>query len=269
MDSKKCLNSEDFDHIYRDEDFSDVEKIIKKHRKEREPFLDSLEELIRESSSQFPLVLEVGCGTAVDLYSVANNTTCQPFGLDLSGEALTVASGVGKRFSKKALLVRGDLLFLPFADESLDLVFSQGVMEHLSNDETALKEKIRVLKPGGNIVISVPQKYTAYTVIKHLKMVLGKWPWGYETEYSYRKLKSLGDHLGLIEKNVIGYGYWLHPLEPVWVIRSLFFKIQRINPLRKLSFFMKLSKWYEDLWIWIEKRFGHQFMRDIAIIFEK
>jgi len=258
-----------FDKVYIEEDFSDVRKIIQKHQKERGRFLDNLRSILDECPSKLPRVLEIGCGTAVDLYIVANRDKCQSYGIDLSGEALKVASSIGKSFKYKAHFVKGDAFRLPFSDNSFDLVFSQGVLEHLTDDRAAAKEQIRVLKPGGKLTISVPQKYTVYTLVKHARIRRGTWPWGYESEYSYRKLQSLGERLGLKEKSVMGYGYWLHPLEPMWFMRSLLSKFQKINPARRFQFFGKLSQKYDDIWSCLENRFGHRFLRDIAIVFEK
>lgn len=270
MSSQKSFGKlDDFDKVYIEEDFSDVRKIIQKRRKERGRFLDNLKSILDECPSKPARVLEVGCGTAVDLYIVANRDKCQSYGIDLSGEALKVASSIGKSFKHKAHFVKGDAFRLPFSDNSFDLVFSQGVLEHLTDDGAAVIEQIRVLKPGGKLTISVPQKYTGYTLVKHFRIRRGTWPWGYESEYSYRRLRVLGKFSGLKEKSVMGYGYWLHPLEPMWFMRSLLGKFQKINPARQSKFFVKLSQKYDDLWSSLENRFGHRFLRDIAIVFEK
>ena len=44
-----------------------------------------------------------------------------------------------------------DIYTLPFADESFDAVFAHGVMEHLAEFDAAIREMVRVLKPGGLI----------------------------------------------------------------------------------------------------------------------
>lgn len=45
---------------------------------------------------------------------------------------------------------------LPFADESFDSIFSSEVFEHVFNLSQILDELYRVLKPGGNVLITVP-----------------------------------------------------------------------------------------------------------------
>jgi SAM-dependent methyltransferase len=55
-----------------------------------------------------------------------------------------------------SLPVRGDALRLPFADATFDRIIASEVLEHISDDETAIEELFRVLKPGGWIAVTVP-----------------------------------------------------------------------------------------------------------------
>lgn len=55
------------------------------------------------------------------------------------------------------LAVRGDSFRLPFADRSFDCVIAAEILEHLSEDDRALAEVRRVLKPSGILAVSVPR----------------------------------------------------------------------------------------------------------------
>ena len=55
--------------------------------------------------------------------------------------------------------VNGDGTRLPFADESFDRIIASEVMEHVPDDDAALAEFIRVLRPGGTIAITVPAEF--------------------------------------------------------------------------------------------------------------
>ncbi len=52
--------------------------------------------------------------------------------------------------------VKADLCDLPFGDNEFDYVICNHVLEHIPNDRMAMKEILRVLKPGGNAILQVP-----------------------------------------------------------------------------------------------------------------
>lgn len=52
--------------------------------------------------------------------------------------------------------ISGDTSFLPFTAEAFDTVLCSEVIEHIVDDQQAVKELSRVLKPGGRLIISVP-----------------------------------------------------------------------------------------------------------------
>ncbi len=51
----------------------------------------------------------------------------------------------------------GDALALPFPDESFDIVVLSEILEHIPEDERAIAEAVRILKPGGVAAVSVPR----------------------------------------------------------------------------------------------------------------
>lgn len=258
-----------FDRIYTEGDFTAMADVVARHRKDRRRFYDLLLSHLSESCRGPLRVLEIGCGTAIDSLIMAERTKCFICGVDLSREALRVAREACRHFAAGIELVNADIQRLPFRDGAFRMVFSQGVLEHFQDTGPVLSEQIRVLAPGGKLVISVPQKFTAYTLAKHHRIRSGVWPWGYETEFSRRELRELGERFGLAEKTVIGYGYWLHPLEPAWVLRSLVMKLLKLPTLARWVLSAKMSRSYDRLWERLEERHGHLFMRDIAVVFEK
>src|SRR5246500_3973960 len=59
--------------------------------------------------------------------------------------------------SASAEAVVGDVLALPYADETFDCVIASEILEHIPDDDAAIAELIRVLKVGGTLAVSVPR----------------------------------------------------------------------------------------------------------------
>ncbi len=57
----------------------------------------------------------------------------------------------------RAEAVKGDALDLPFADGAFDCVIASEILEHVPEDDRAIAELVRVLKPGGTLAITVPR----------------------------------------------------------------------------------------------------------------
>jgi len=72
-------------------------------------------------------------------------------GIDSSEEALQWC-----RTKHLDNVVKGDITQLPFPDAEADLVLATDVIEHLVDDRPAIREIVRVLKPGGAALIAVP-----------------------------------------------------------------------------------------------------------------
>jgi SAM-dependent methyltransferase len=53
-------------------------------------------------------------------------------------------------------VMRADMISLPVADESLDLVVAFDVLEHIDDDKSAAAEAYRVLRPGARFLVAVP-----------------------------------------------------------------------------------------------------------------
>jgi SAM-dependent methyltransferase len=101
----------------------------------------------------FEQVLEVGGGrgglTAL-LYPCARVTNLD---LDRACAHAPVNVSLGGRF------ICGDATSLPFEDACFDAVTLFDVLEHIPDDARAAKEALRVLKPGGALLVSTPNEY--------------------------------------------------------------------------------------------------------------
>ncbi len=114
--------------------------------------IDPLRPLFEKYSQEGSLMLEGGCGLGHYLayYSLFGRRV---IGLDFAQQAL---KNLRKR-QKHLDLCAGDVSHLPFADETFDLYYSGGVVEHFEGGaEKSLQEARRVLKKSGVLLLSVP-----------------------------------------------------------------------------------------------------------------
>lgn len=100
-------------------------------------------------------VLEAGCGEGygADLLS---RSAALVHALDYD----EYATGHVRRAYPRLPVVRGNLVALPFADASHDAVVSLQTIEHLWDQPAFLAECVRVLRPGGLLVVSTPNTLT-------------------------------------------------------------------------------------------------------------
>jgi ubiquinone/menaquinone biosynthesis C-methylase UbiE len=99
--------------------------------------------------------LDVGCGAGYSLMKAYQEFHCQVQGIDPEPGA----HGVG-RFTenlwKERPIIQGNAENLPFEDDTFDIVYSSHVLEHVTNEDEALREMKRVLKPNGILIIGMP-----------------------------------------------------------------------------------------------------------------
>ena len=111
--------------------------------------------LAREAA-QGKVVLDIACGEGYGSRLLAD-VAAKVVGVDISLEAVHHAA---KKYTHPRLVfVQGSATAIPLADDSVDLVISFETIEHLAEHEAMLAEIRRVLRPGGMLCISSPDKY--------------------------------------------------------------------------------------------------------------
>jgi ubiquinone/menaquinone biosynthesis C-methylase UbiE len=99
-------------------------------------------------------VLDAACGRGFVLNFLRRVSDYRLVGQDLAGDYVRQAHA---QLDARAVgLSNGDLCRLSFADRTFDKVILAEVLEHLDDDRAGLAEAVRVTRPGGLIVVSVP-----------------------------------------------------------------------------------------------------------------
>lgn len=112
--------------------------------------LDLILERVRPEGARN--VLEVGCGLGYLSERLRRDRGLRPVSLDIAGSLLRLARERG-RISAPVL---GSALALPFPSASVDLVVSTECIEHTPEPRAAVREMLRVMRPGATLVLTCP-----------------------------------------------------------------------------------------------------------------
>ncbi|MDG3017110.1 class I SAM-dependent methyltransferase [Speluncibacter jeojiensis] len=110
-------------------------------------------DLVTHCTDKTVLDAGFGEGYGADLIS---RSAAKVIGLDYDASA---AAHVARRYPEVSVL-RGNLATLPLSDASVDVVVNFQVIEHLWDQSQFLDECFRVLRPGGELLISTPNRIT-------------------------------------------------------------------------------------------------------------
>ncbi|MFQ5745608.1 MAG: class I SAM-dependent methyltransferase [Gemmatimonadota bacterium] len=176
-------------------------------------------------------VADLGCGTGIVLAELP--APAVGVGFDLSPEALALSA---RRGLSRLACATCDAI--PAADASFDAVLLLDVIEHLPDDETALREACRVLRPDGLCIVTVP----AHPFL-----------WGPhdEVHHHYRRYRKRG-----LADMLVRSGFEIVKLTPAFatalpaalVVRPLERALSRIAPRRPpTDDFARLPAWLNGL----------------------
>lgn len=193
-------------------------------------------------------VLDAGCGTGLTTRHIAA-VGCRVTALDLSLRSLEC---LGNRVSSGTVrLIQGDLTALPFADASFDRVLCANTLQHLegsSNRQACIRELVRVLRPGGRLVVTAQQ----YSVPRHRAGWVKEGSSGDRIRYIFRfrpaELRSLLE-TELIHFHLSGAGF---PFPYKWKLGLLSRVAERIGQQ-----FPSLTTWADLLVATATKPFAY------------
>ena len=126
-------------------------------------------------------ILEVGAGSGRDSIELARQGAIVTV-IDYVPSSLTVVAKNAAQAGVPIQLVCGDGTRMPFPDDTFDCVLCCEVVEHVPRDPSPIAELVRVLRPGGRLVLSTPDYGTPMWPIVE-KLYAAAQPKGYADEH--------------------------------------------------------------------------------------
>jgi ubiquinone/menaquinone biosynthesis C-methylase UbiE len=129
-----------------------------------------LPQVVDFTNYQGKALLEVGCGVGIDLVRFARYGAIVT-GVDLAEVSINLAR---ENFAQNGLdadlrVMNGEAL--TFADKSFDVVYAHGVLQYTADAPQMARELHRVLKPGGEAIVMVYNKYSWLNALSKLMNV--------------------------------------------------------------------------------------------------
>jgi 2-polyprenyl-3-methyl-5-hydroxy-6-metoxy-1,4-benzoquinol methylase len=171
--------------------------------------------VLNEINEEYNEIVDIGCGEGIMLEKL---TRCFPHknivGLDSMAENVQICS-------KRGLQIRlGDVYFLDFPQDSVDLVILMEVIEHLDDPNKAIQEIYKILKPGGKLIIVFPNDTTFIVArILTLKLKEAVYNPGHLKQWNPREVRSLLNsyNLDVIKSLSIPFFWWPISLHTVTI----------------------------------------------------
>ncbi|MCL6626071.1 class I SAM-dependent methyltransferase [Alicyclobacillus shizuokensis] len=113
-------------------------------------------------------VIEISCGTGDNFHFIDGDVRL--YGLDLSWGMLRACRRHLKAWRKEAVLFHGNAEDLPFRDNVFDVVFHVGGINFFNDRSKALREMVRVAKPGSKVMVVDENE-------EHVQNAYEKIPW--------------------------------------------------------------------------------------------
>jgi SAM-dependent methyltransferase len=183
-------------------------------------------EILRDGDVRGRLVLEVGAGSGRDTLGLVSEGAIGIV-LDYSPASLELVRRQARDRRLAVHLVRADALRMPFRDGALDVVFHQGLLEHFRDPLPLLRENARITRPGGRVVVDVPQTLHLYTLMKQVLIAMNLWFAGWETQFTPGGLERRVREAGLTVRRT--YGEWMVPGLAYRVLREGLKRLLRIT----------------------------------------
>ena len=175
-------------------------------------------------------VLDLGCGDGRHVRITRTMAGVTGIALDIGADEVRKTAAALRELDRTPVaaggtvknagawgVVRGSGYTLPFADAAFDCVIISEVLEHLPEDDRALDELSRVLRPGGTLAVSVPREGPE-AICWLLSRQYRSSPGGHVRIYRRRELRRKIERHGYDIRG-IHFAHGLH--SPYWWLRCL------------------------------------------------
>jgi SAM-dependent methyltransferase len=205
-------------------------------------------------------VLDCGCGEGFysmvvsELYQNVNITA-----FDYNAELLKMAAGWTEK-EKCIVFQNGNIEDgLPFTDDSFDKLIFTEVLEHLDNDKKALTEVFRVVKPGGVVGLTVPNRNYPFLwdpinwLREHMGLghfnpkntiLGGVWSYDHKRLYSFDDIAALSQEAGFEIVEQVNLTHYCMPFN--YLILRLGKIISMMIPSSSAKSAMEKFEWQEE-----------------------
>jgi SAM-dependent methyltransferase len=189
-------------------------------------------------------ILDAGCGTGRHICEAYRLKNVDVVGIDLNVDDLRKATSMLAAMyledpdnSRLCVMPMADLTKLPFKNEVFDLVICSEVLEHIPDNVAAIKELIRVLKSGSNLVVSVP-RFLPERICWAISESYHQEPGGHIRIYRKNELKKMLEDAGTKCWDV----YYKHSLHaPYWWLKC--FVGHKNENSRMVNLYKRFLEW--------------------------
>ena len=169
-------------------------------------------------------ILDIGCGSGRHTCEAYRQPKVLAFGADLKYDEILEARNKLRMHDQMKEHGGGrwglsvtDIGSLPFRNNTFDLVICSEVLEHIPDQQGAIEEAVRVLKPGHPLVVSVP-RYWPERICWLLSNQYCTADGGHVRIYRKNELVNRLQSVGL-KKTALHYAHSLH--SPYWWLKCL------------------------------------------------
>lgn len=112
-------------------------------------------------------LLDVGCGSGIHMIRFLD-CCAHVSGVDYSAAMIDLANRTlaAAHASDRWDLQCADALHLPFRERSFDRVIAMGLLDYVPSVPDVLRECVRVLRPGGRIVVTIPKSPSLFSPLR-------------------------------------------------------------------------------------------------------